>query len=121
MVTMTAADEASLGSARIQLSSALRLATKDKSDLVSVPLSVAEIRALLTLSPAPEGDGLQSAGQHPSTGWREGRDAGLEEGAAMVDRCNREGPYNAIGAADRIRALKYRPLPPPPGEQVTSK
>jgi hypothetical protein len=29
----------------------------------------------------------------------------LEAAAAVVDECNREGPYNAIGAADRIRAL----------------
>ena len=30
----------------------------------------------------------------------------LEEAAQIVDHCNREGPYNAIGAAKRIRALK---------------
>lgn len=30
----------------------------------------------------------------------------VEECAAIVDQCNREGPYNAIGAAKRIRALK---------------
>lgn len=39
---------AALGSAFIQLRSALRLCEKDGSDLVSVPLSPAEIRALLT-------------------------------------------------------------------------
>lgn len=34
------------------------------------------------------------------------RNAALEEAAALVDHCNREGPYNAIGAASRIRELK---------------
>jgi hypothetical protein len=34
------------------------------------------------------------------------RDEVLEEAALVVDHCNREGPYNAIGAASRIRALK---------------
>lgn len=30
----------------------------------------------------------------------------IERCAAIVDQCNREGPYNAIAAAPRIRALK---------------
>ena len=34
------------------------------------------------------------------------RSEALEEAAKVVDQCNREGPYNAIGAAKRIRALK---------------
>lgn len=34
------------------------------------------------------------------------RDEVIERCAAVVDQCNREGPYNAIGAAPRIRALK---------------
>jgi hypothetical protein len=29
------------------------------------------------------------------------RDDALEEAAKVVDECNREGPYNAIGAAER--------------------
>jgi hypothetical protein len=29
----------------------------------------------------------------------------IEKCAAVVDQCNREGPYNAIGAGSRIRAL----------------
>jgi hypothetical protein len=29
-----------------------------------------------------------------------------ERCAQVVDQCNREGPYNAIGAASRIRALE---------------
>ncbi len=36
----------------------------------------------------------------------EARANALEEAARVVDQCNREGPYNAIGAASRIRALK---------------
>jgi CRISPR/Cas system-associated protein Csm6 len=34
------------------------------------------------------------------------RNAALEEAASVVDQCNREGPYQAIGAAERIRSLK---------------
>ena len=30
----------------------------------------------------------------------------IERCAAVVDQCNRDGPYNAIGAAPLIRALK---------------
>ena len=32
--------------------------------------------------------------------------AAIEVAAKIVDDCNREGPYNAIGAASRIRELK---------------
>lgn len=35
-----------------------------------------------------------------------GHEFGIERAAEVVDQCNREGPYNAIGAAKRIRALK---------------
>jgi len=35
-----------------------------------------------------------------------GHEFGVERAAAVVDQCNREGPYNAIGAAKRIRALQ---------------
>lgn len=35
-----------------------------------------------------------------------GHEFGIERGASVVDQCNKEGPYNAIGAAKRIRALK---------------
>jgi hypothetical protein len=34
-----------------------------------------------------------------------GYELGIERAAAIVDQCNKEGPYNAIGAAKRIRAL----------------
>ena len=37
-----------------------------------------------------------------------GHEFGIERAAEVVDQCNREGPYNAIGAAARIRALKVR-------------
>ena len=36
----------------------------------------------------------------------EERNAVIEECALIVDRCNREGPYQAIAAAKHIRALK---------------
>ena len=34
-----------------------------------------------------------------------GHEFGRDRAADVVDTCNREGPYNAIGAAKRIRAL----------------
>jgi hypothetical protein len=34
-----------------------------------------------------------------------GHEFGIERAAEVVDQCNKEGPYNAIGAASRIRAL----------------
>lgn len=39
---------------------------------------------------------------------RKNRDwnAAIEVAASIVDECNREGPYQAIGAAKRIRELK---------------
>jgi hypothetical protein len=39
--------------------------------------------------------------------WRRG----VEAAAQVVDQCNREGPYNAIGAAARIRALATKSPP----------
>jgi hypothetical protein len=36
--------------------------------------------------------------------------ATIERCAQVVDECNREGPYNAIGAASRIRALASQSL-----------
>lgn len=42
---------------------------------------------------------------------KEERDAIIERCAAVVDQCNREGPYEAIGAAKRIRALKDEAMP----------
>jgi hypothetical protein len=39
------------------------------------------------------------------------RDEVIERCAAIIDRCNREGPYQAIVAAPRIRALKSSTLP----------
>ena len=41
-----------------------------------------------------------------------GHQFGIERAADVVDQCNREGPYNAIGAAARIRALKVVPVKP---------
>jgi hypothetical protein len=35
-----------------------------------------------------------------------GHEYGVHRAADVVDQCNREGPYNAIGAAARIRALR---------------
>ena len=41
-----------------------------------------------------------------------GHEYGLLRAADEVDRCNREGPYNAIGAAKRIRALRVVSVAP---------
>lgn len=43
-----------------------------------------------------------------------GHEFGLGRAADEVDACNREGPYNAIGAAGRIRALKVVEIAPVP-------
>jgi hypothetical protein len=39
-----------------------------------------------------------------------GHEFGVERAADVVDRCNRKGPYNAIGAAPLIRALRIVPV-----------
>lgn len=42
----------------------------------------------------------------------EERNSVIEQCATVVDQCNCEGPYQAIGAANRIRALKdFTPEP----------
>lgn len=42
-------------------------------------------------------------------GFGSDRDEVIERCAVVVDQCNREGPYQAIGAAAKIRALKSDP------------
>lgn len=41
-----------------------------------------------------------------------GHEFGIERAAAVVDQCNKEGPYNAIGAASRIRKLTVETVKP---------
>lgn len=41
-----------------------------------------------------------------------GHEFGVARAADVVDQCNREGPYTAIGAAARIRALKIQTVQP---------
>lgn len=41
-----------------------------------------------------------------------GHEFGIERAAQVVDQCNKEGPYNAIGAASRIRTLKVVEVQP---------
>lgn len=81
-----------MASARVQLQSAMRMAERDRSDLVSVPLSVGELRALL------------SAPKDAS------RDDVLEEAAKVADEF---GPLHSSrhneAIADAIRALKEKP------------
>lgn len=44
------------------------------------------------------------------------RDEIIEQCAVVVDQANREGPYQAIAAASRIRALKGSAVTRPKGE-----
>jgi hypothetical protein len=44
--------------------------------------------------------------------FRLGHEFGIERSAQLVDQCNQEGPYNAIGAASRIRALVVAEVKP---------
>jgi hypothetical protein len=44
----------------------------------------------------------------------------VERCAQIVDECNREGPYNAIGAARRIRALLAQPAPSGNAQEAVS-
>jgi hypothetical protein len=41
-----------------------------------------------------------------------GHEFGIDRAARVVDECNREGPYNAIGAASRIRKLTVEAVKP---------
>ena len=41
-----------------------------------------------------------------------GHEFGIGRAAEVIDRCNREGPYNAIGAAGQIRALRIVEVKP---------
>jgi hypothetical protein len=41
-----------------------------------------------------------------------GHEFGIARAADVVDQCNTEGPYNAIGASGRIRALKVVEVEP---------
>jgi hypothetical protein len=41
-----------------------------------------------------------------NTAFSLGHEFGIDRSADVVDQCNMEGPYNAIGAAKRIRALR---------------
>jgi hypothetical protein len=50
-------------------------------------------------------DHISALGDAFAVVWREA----IEAAAAVIDECNREGPYQAIGAADRIRALLDAP------------
>ena len=63
---------------------------------------------------APAGDVWDADVERISLGIIEG----LEMAAQIIDQCNREGPYEAIGGAKRIRALieeqkVTKPIPQP--------
>lgn len=53
-----------------------------------------------------------------------GHEFGIERAASVVDQCNKEGPYNAISAASRIRNLvveTVRPDHTTPGRRRSTK
>jgi len=58
---------------------------------------------VLSFSDRPDADEIRLA---LNRAFSLGHEFGIERAADVVDQCNREGPYNAIGAASRIRALK---------------
>ena len=53
----------------------------------------------------PKSVGIERALQ-PNVYEKEIWNAAIEAAAKIIDDCNREGPYNAIGGARRIRELK---------------
>ncbi len=65
----------------------------------------------LPLPPAPA-----TAPDHPRLDFFRGFEACREQAAQMVEQCNREGPYEAIGAAQKIRDI---PTPPHKSGYVT--
>lgn len=64
-----------------------------------------DIDAAAKFNPAFAAMGGKSAYDYVLAQFAAHRLAVMEECAAIVDQCNREGPYNAIGAGSRIRAL----------------
>ena len=48
----------------------------------------------------------ESVGTEESIFEKEIWNRAIEAAAKIIDDCNREGPYNAIGGASRIRKLK---------------
>ena len=58
---------------------------------------------ILSFSGHPDVETIKSALLHA---FALGHEFGIERAAGVVDQCNHEGPYNAIMAARRIRALQ---------------
>ena len=46
-----------------------------------------------------------------ASSYAKGAESMRERCAVIVDQCNRDGPYNAIGAAKLIRSLPSTPAP----------
>jgi hypothetical protein len=57
----------------------------------------------MSFSDRPDAEAVRLA---LDTAFSLGHEFGIERAAEVVDQCNKEGPYNAIGAASRIRALR---------------
>ncbi|NNW55470.1 MULTISPECIES: hypothetical protein [unclassified Roseobacter] len=64
-------------------------------------------------SPAPD---LSPAPDHPRLDYFRGFEAAREAAVQVVEQCNREGPYEAIAAAQKIRDI---PTPPHKSGYVT--
>jgi hypothetical protein len=58
---------------------------------------------MLSFDGWPNADAIKNALRHA---YSLGHEFGVERAACVVDECNSEGPYNAIGVASRIRALR---------------
>ena len=93
-------------------------------DAPAVPIDLSDIlismRTVLAFAQRPDGLGGNRIAPNVVATWIEkleairiSRDAirreVLEEAARVIDQCNREGPYNAIQGASRIRALAAEP------------
>jgi hypothetical protein len=72
-------------------------------DGVSMTPSMHLSALVLSFSDRPDAESIKLA---LDTAFSLGHSFGIERAADVVDQCNREGPYNAIGAAKRIRSLQ---------------
>lgn len=80
----------------------LKAALQTKMYLESV--NSVQYKELAVLRDAPPASRF-SRNEAREEGYREGLAAMREMAASVIDECNRTGPYDAIGAAGKIRAL----------------
>ena len=92
--------QAALDSDWPQMAVALKLAKKVEAERDALLKRVADFKADIALLRANWMKGEWIKAECDAI-----RAQTIEECAQVVDQCNHEGPYNAIGAASRIRAL----------------